>query len=288
MFIEEFDGEIYIPDNTPYQKALQKTTYLGFAAHHDDLEIMAMPGILKAFRQADLSFTGVVLTDGRSSPRAGPYSAYSDEEIMRVRKKEQKKAAYVGEYGALIFLDYSSEVIKDPNHKTNKKIEDAIREILQKTSPEIVYTHNLADKHKTHVAVTLRVIEAIRSLSPKERPQKLYGCEVWRDLDWLPDHEKVVFDLSQGEPLASSLIGVFDSQIHGGKRYDLAIHGRRRAHATFSETHEIDVSSLQGYAMDISPLMKKNGPNITEFVIGAIHRFAKEVEETLSLFAKEQ
>lgn len=284
MFPKEFHGEIYIPDNTPYEKALEKTTYLGLAGHHDDLEIMALPGILKAFRKEHLSFTGVVLTDGGGSPRRGPYASFSDEEMMRVRKEEQKKAAYIGEYGALILLDYSSKEVKDPEQK---KIVELLREILQKTRPEIVYTHNLADKHKTHVAVSLRVIEAIRSLPPLEQPEKLYGCEVWRDLDWLPDEEKVVFDLSHGEPLASSLIGVFQSQIHGGKRYDLAIHGRRRAHATFSETHETDSNTLQGYAMDLTPLMKKDGLEVVDYIKEAIQRFSQEVEETISLYQKE-
>ena len=51
---------------------------------------------------------------------------------------------------------------------------------------------NLVDKHDTHVAVVLRVIAAIRQMPPDIRPEKLYGCEVWRDLDWMLDSDKVV------------------------------------------------------------------------------------------------
>ena len=75
---------------------------------------------------------------------------------------------------------------------------------------------------------------------PRARPAQLYGCEVWRDLDWMLDEEKVVFDLSAHESLQAALLGVFDSQICGGKRYDLATQGRRRAHATYAASHGTD------------------------------------------------
>ena len=51
-------------------------------------------------------------------------------------------------------------------------------------------------KSRTDVLATHGVTEAIRRLKADERPSRLYGCEVWRDLDWLPDAEKVAFDLS--------------------------------------------------------------------------------------------
>ncbi len=41
----------------------------------------------------------------------------------------------------------------------------------------------------------------------------------------LPDEDKVAFDLSAQENLQMALLGVFDSQISGGKRYDLATMG---------------------------------------------------------------
>ena len=84
------------------------------------------------------------------------------------------------------------------------------------------------------------MIAAIRRCPPAERPEKLYGCEVWRDLDWLTDEDKVVFDVSAHENLQAALLGVFDSQICGGKRYDLATLGRRRAHATYFASHGTD------------------------------------------------
>lgn len=281
MPLEEIYGEIFIPESPSLQEALERTTYLGLGAHHDDLEIMALPGILEAFGKEDLHFTGVVLTNGSGSPCTGPYRDLSKEELIEIRKKEQKKAAMIGEYSAQILLEYTSEEIKDT---ARGRVEDTIQRIIRRTTPEIIYTHNLADKHETHVAVSVRVMEAIKALPYNLHPKKIYGCEVWRDLDWLPHEEKVVFDVSGWENLASSLLGVYDSQIRGGKRYDLAIEGRRRAHATLSKTHETDRATSLIYAMDLTPLLKKDGPSLEEYVLSSIDRFANNVKKKISLF----
>ena len=161
-------AEIYIPDNLPVENALARTTHLCIAAHQDDIEIMAAGPIMECFQCDDKWFTGVVVTDGRGSPRNGIYEKYSDEEMRLVRFKEQCKAAIVGEYAAQIMLDHPSKVVKDS--KNTAPVND-IAAIVKATYPQVIFTHNLADKHETHVAVVLRVIAAIRSLSKNERPQ---------------------------------------------------------------------------------------------------------------------
>jgi hypothetical protein len=143
--------------------------------------------------------------------------------------------------------------------------------------PEVVYTHNLTDKHDTHVGVTLKVIDAIRSLPAPERPQALYGCEVWRDLDWMVDTDKVAFDCSAHENLQAALLGVFDSQIAGGKRYDLATMGRRRAHATYHASHATDVTTGINFAMDLTPLIEDAELDVADFAQEMIRRFASDV-----------
>ena len=104
-------------------------------------------------------------------------------------------------------------------------------------------------------AVALRVIEALRKLDQAERPERLAGCEVWRSLDWMDDSDKVTMNLSNHENLQYALLGVFDSQIVGGKRYDLASMGRRRANATYFESHAVDNTTGLSYGMDMTPLM---------------------------------
>ncbi len=274
MHFHQPEAEIYIPDSTPEPEALSRTTHLCFAAHQDDIEIMAAHAILACFQQPQQWFTGVVVTDGRGSPRNGLYARYTDEAMRAVRFQEQRKAAFVGEYAAQIMLDYPSKTVKDP---TNPLATEDMVAILRATRPREVYTHNLADKHDTHVAVALRVIRAIRQLPISERPERLYGGEVWRALDWMPDEDKVVFDLSQQENLQAALLGVFDSQISGGKRYDLATLARRRVNATFFASHAVDQASALSFSMDLTPLIRDDSLDPLTYTLGFITRFQEEV-----------
>ncbi len=266
--------EIYVPDSIAADAALARTTHMAIAAHQDDLEIMALDGILPCFGQADQWFLGVIVTDGAGSPRDGLYAKYTDAEMRTIRRVEQKKAAFVGEYGAAMFLDHPSSGVKNPDASGPK---DDLLALLRAARPRIVYTHNLADKHDTHVAVTLRTIAAIRELAPDERPEKLYGCEVWRDLDWMVDTDKTVFQLDGHENIAAALLGVFDSQIAGGKRYDLATFGRRRAHATYHQSHGVDAAQMINFGMDLTPLVHDPSLDIAAFVQERISRFSDDV-----------
>jgi LmbE family N-acetylglucosaminyl deacetylase len=271
-------AETYVPDGLPVEQSLARTTHMCIAAHQDDIEIMAARPILDCFQQKDKWFTGVVVTDGRGSPRDDIYREYSDEEMRVVRFKEQKKAAVVGEYAAQILLDFPSKIIK--NASNPEPVTD-LTTLLKAARPTYVYTHNLADKHDTHVAVSLRVIQAIRYLPEADRPEKLFGCEVWRDLDWMVDADKIAFDLTEHENLQAALLGVFDSQICGGKRYDLASMGRRRANATYFASHNIDLTLGLSFGMDLTPLIYDVHKNVNDYVQEHIMRFAMDVKARL-------
>lgn len=271
-------SEIYVPDQLPVEQALARTTHLCISAHQDDIEIMAAQPILECFQQKEKWFTGVVVTDGRGSPRDGLYKDYTDEEMRLVRFKEQRKAAIVGEYAAQIMLDYPSKVVKDASR--NEPVDDLLK-LFKTASPDYVYTHNLADKHDTHVSVALRVISAVRNLPLEKRPKKLFGCEVWRTLDWMADSDKSPMDVSEHENLQAALLGVFDSQIAGGKRYDLASMGRRRANATYFETHGVDATTGLSYCMDMTPLITDDKLDPSAFVHQVIQHFVQDVGERI-------
>jgi LmbE family N-acetylglucosaminyl deacetylase len=278
MKLTRDDAEIFTPDGTPPETAWARTTHLCIAAHPDDVEVMALDGILACFGRRDRWFSAVVVTDGAGSPRDGPYAGFTDAEMRAVRRHEQKKAACVGEYSAVAFLNHASGTVKnaaDPSAGRDLGI------LLGRCRPEVVYTHNPADKHDTHVAVLLRALGALRALPAERRPARLYGCEVWRDLDWLEDRDKVVFRLDRHENIAAALLGVFDSQIAGGKRYDLAVMGRRRAHATFHESHSVDVSGLASFAMDLTPLIREE-IDLARYVEEHIRRFAGDVSARIA------
>lgn len=279
MLFKRETAQLFVPDGLPAEQALPRTTHMAIGAHQDDLEIMAIDGILACFQREDKWFTGVVVTDGSGSPRAGLYGDYTDEEMRRIRVVEQKKAAVVGEYAAQVLLDYPSSAVK--NGADQEPVEDLVQ-LLQAARPQVVYTHNPADKHDTHVGVTLKVIAAIRRLPEASRPQHLYGCEVWRDLDWLADEDKVSFNCSALENLQLALLGVFDSQISGGKRYDLATMGRRRANATYYASHSTDITTGSAFAMDLTPLIADPTADIGVYVQGFLDRFSQDVQQRLA------
>jgi LmbE family N-acetylglucosaminyl deacetylase len=270
-------AQIYIPGGATAAVALQRTTHLAIGAHQDDIPIMAYDGILQCFGQDDKWFTGITVTDGAGSPRSDLYGNYTDAQMREVRIAEEKKAGSIGDYSAAILLDYSSAAAKSA---AEERIVFELAGLIDKARPSVVYTHNLADKHDTHVAVTLRTLAAIRRLPNNTRPAAVFGCEVWRDLDWMTDDDKVAFDVTAHPNLSASLMGVYDSQIAGGKRYDLATQGRRLAHATFSESHTVDASEALIYAMDLTPLIAGT-TDPEEHVADHIDRMQQEISDRI-------
>lgn len=273
--------DLYIPDQTEPWTALRRVTHLGIVSHQDDLEIAAYHGITECFHSKDHWFGGVVVTDGAGSPRKGPYESYTDEEMQKVRLVEQRKAAYVGEYSIMIQLGYPSDDIKKPQHAP--ALTD-LKFILENTRPEVLYLHNPCDRHDTHVATFLRCLEALRQLPKESRPKKIYGCEVWRKLDWLLREDKVMLRVDKSPHMLRPLLGVFDSQIAGGKRYDLAEEGLRHANATYFDSHTTDKTSLLTFAMDLTPLIEDDSLCPVEYAVGYVKRLEDDVRGRMKKF----
>jgi LmbE family N-acetylglucosaminyl deacetylase len=267
-------NKLFIPEGITVEEALPRITHLGIGAHQDDLEFMAFHGILACFARDDRWFGGVTCTNGAGSSRSGPYAGFSDARMMEVRRREQNTAAVIGGYAAMFQLDYPSSTVKNPD---DPSLENDLLEILTTSLPQVVYTHNPADKHDTHIGVTLAALRAMRRLPRDQRPQHVIGCEVWRDLDWLPDDAKVLMDVSGRDNLAAALNGVFDSQIAGGKRYDLATLGRRAANATFFDSHATDAATQLVFGIDLTPLVVDESLDIADYVCGFIDRFKADV-----------
>ncbi|HVR20680.1 MAG TPA: PIG-L family deacetylase [Polyangiaceae bacterium] len=243
-------AEVFVPDGIATAHALSRTTHLAVGAHPDDLELMAIHGILACLTSEAQWFAGVIATDGAGSPAVPGEPALSSAEAIReARRAEQKRAAELGRYGALVLLDHSSAEAKDPANGALTRDLDAV---LRATAPEVVYTHNLADAHDTHVAVALSVIAACRALPDSDRPKRVIGCEVWRDLDWLAGEAKVALPVDGHEELEGALIQVFESQLRAGKRLDTGALGRRRANATFNEIRASDVHEGIVWGMDLT------------------------------------
>jgi LmbE family N-acetylglucosaminyl deacetylase len=272
---------VCVPDGKPLADALRRITHLGIGAHQDDLEIMAYHGIAACFGDEARWFGGIICTDGAGSPRAGGFAGYSDAQMKDQRRREQEEAARIGEYGVMAQLGYPSAAVKGSERSS---LEDDLVALLERACPEVVYTHSPADRHETHVAVALASLRALRRLPDDARPRAVYGCEGWGSLDWLDDDDAVVLDVGAHPELAERLVAVFASQIAGGKRYDLAAAGRRRANATFRASHDVDVLEQAWLAMDLTPLLGEGAPDVETFVGARIERFAAGVKDRLQRY----
>jgi LmbE family N-acetylglucosaminyl deacetylase len=276
------EASLFVPDGAAAEEALRRVTHLGIGAHQDDLEIMAFHGIVTCYDDPGLRFGAVTATNGGGSPRAGVYASYTDADMAALRRREQEKAAIIGNYGILVQLNYTSAAVKGGAAGNLKK--DLVR-ILRAARPRVVYTHNPADKHDTHVAVGLAALAAIRELAPADRPETVYGCEVWRNLDWMLDQDKVPLDVGAHESLSMALIGVYDSQVAGGKRYDIATAGRRRANATYFQSHETDAFEQLWFAMDLTPLVRDERLDVLDFVLGHVDNFRGDVADRIRKYS---
>jgi LmbE family N-acetylglucosaminyl deacetylase len=274
---------VFVPDGAPLEDAFRRVTHLGVGAHQDDLEIMAFHGILQCYRKADRWFGAVTCTSGSGSPRSGPYAAFADEDMAALRRSEQEKAAVVGDYGVLVQLNHASAVVKDPGNPALVRDLDLILSLCR---PSVVYAHNPADKHETHVSTVLALLDALRRLPPERRPDRVLGCEVWRALDWLDDKDKVALDVGGREHLSAALVGVYDSQIAGGKRYDLATLGRRRANASYFQSQGTDEFEELWFALDLTPIVADPSRDIAGFVLEHVDRFRADVAAKIKAHAR--
>lgn len=275
--------DVYTKGDRSVAEALLPLTHLGIGAHQDDLEIMAFHGIARCFRQGTQRFGGVVLTDGAGSPRSGNFASSLDAQMRDLRRAEQRCAARLGDYELVVQLGYPSADVRSRSHVGTSQ---ALQEIFTHAKIDTVYMHSLFDKHPTHIAAALHTIAALRALPAKHHPRRLLGCEVWRDLDWVPDDEKIALELPpESLELWSALLGCFESQVAAGKRYDLAAPGRALAHSTFFQAREVDPSSSLWWAVDQTPLIQFKDLTPSDFVQSLVERFSGELQQTLEASA---
>ena len=283
MKLSRADADVFLPEGDELAAAaLARVTHLCVAAHQDDIEIMAHAGITDCLDHPGKAFGGVVVTNGAGSPRSGPFLKFDDGQMQAIRREEQRKAAQLGRYAIQLQLAHPSSDVKTPGHAG---VQADLTAIFDGCRPELVYLHNPADKHDTHVAVFLRCLEALRALPDENRPRRVLGCEVWRDLDWMVDTDKVALDAGRHPALGSELLRVFDSQISGGKRYDLAVPGRRMAHATFNTSHATDCMAGITWAMDLTPLVADASLSIEAFTLGYLDRLRTDVAARLRQYS---
>lgn len=267
--------EIFVPDGASAEAAVARSRYLAIGAHHDDIEQMAVHGIMEAWKLGGGVFFGVVASDGVGNRHTGEYSGMTYEELREVRVGEQREAARIGRYAGVAMLNYPSSEIKD--HHLKDLDEDLVT-LIDRIRPETVYLHNPFDRHDTHVALCLRTIAALRTVAAKGyAPKQVLGCEAWRGLDWMVFHDRTLLPVMDGQGLEEQLAGVFHSQFDRVRFRELAARGRRIANATFHESHSIGMDEEVTIAINMLPLVTDPSIDMEVFVRNVIERFESDI-----------
>lgn len=284
MKFGKVDTEFYAPDGVSFEEAAERTTILGVGAHPDDLEIIAIPGIVNAYHDGGHRFFGVVTTSGGGTMRSGDYAGRTYREMRAARSREQKEAADIGKYAGLLFLQYESNEIKDPM-LTDPDAD--LQTIFEAVQPDTVYIHHPFDRHDTHVAVSLRCISALRKASAATswKPKHVYGAEGWRSLDWLVHYDRAILPVRDTEHLSDKLIQVYKSQMMAEKEFDLAARSRRVINATYEEARMIGAEHEISFAVDLTPLVLNPKMKVEDFVAQTADHFRADVLSRVSRFS---
>jgi LmbE family N-acetylglucosaminyl deacetylase len=275
MNLKNKDAEIYVPDGVSVDEAVKRANRLVIAAHQDDIELMAFHGVLEALKDGGNKLFGVVATTGSISIHGDDHVFHSVSDIRQTRIQEQKEAADLGKYSAIAFLSYSSHEVKDCH--ISQPTKDLIA-LIDEIRPHSVYLHNPFDRHDTHVALCLRSIDALREAAKRGwKPEHVYGCEVWRGLDWLVHCDQIALAVHDPDSLSERLVGKFKSQLTGTKHYDLAARGRRIANATYHEATNMSPTHEIIFAVDLLPLIEDPCISIHDFVKHIVDRFESDI-----------
>lgn len=266
-------GSIY----TPRSGKKGPVKFVCICAHPDDCEIMAIDGIQRGYRASKYTFACVVTTDGADAERAGRYTKMEDQRMAHIMMNEQKKAANIGRYHAVYFMNYSNE---EARNQENEDIVNEYVEIIKELKPRVVYTHSILDRHPTHVAVAIKVINAIRSMKKGDQPKVLYGCESERNLDWLDPSKVVTFNVSKNMRLQRQLIACHKSS-NASRDYINACIGRRLVNAVFNRDEKKKTAKLTTKAINMTTLLRRKDFPIKRYAMSFVDDLYTEINDMM-------
>ncbi len=259
--------EEYIPKTAKHAPI----THIAIAAHKDDGEMLALHGILNCYDKG--GFALIVLTDGGNCPKSGKYADVSYDDMAELRTEEQKRAATFGKYEKVYFLQLPSSSLETEFEEISSKVASIFNE---NPTIQYAYAHSLFDRHKTHINASKIAIESIRQSKYKGKIKMLYGVELWRDLDWIPENEQILLDVSGSKDFAMDLLSFFPSQ-NQSKMYNKGFCGRVVANATFSNSHSNSLASEQIRAIDMTKLVFADKNAVRAFVDEQLGKFKQEI-----------
>lgn len=266
-------GNVYFPK----KGKTGPVKYVCICANPSDCEIMAIDGIQRGYRAKKYTFAAVITTDGADCEGFGKQKKYSPKKIALMRAAEQKKAANIGRYNSVYFMNYKAE---DARNQDDEDIVNEYVEIIKELKPRIIYTHSILDRDPTHVAVAVKVINALRQLKKAQMPAQLYGCEEWRDLDWVSPEKVTTFDVSHNIRLQRQLISVHKSQ-NLNRDYISAAMGRRYVNATFAKSEKKKDAKLTSRAINMTTLLRRKEYPVKRFAMSFIDDLYTEINDSM-------
>ena len=262
---------------TPRRGKKGPVKFVCICAHPDDCEIMAIDGIQRGYRASKYTFACVVTTDGADSERSGRYAKATDKRMIQVVMSEQKRAANIGRYHSVYFMNYTSEEARD---QENEDIINDYVQIIKELKPRIIYTHSILDRHPTHVAVAIKVINALRTMKKGDQPKVLYGCESERNLDWINPSKVVTFNVSKNLRLQRQLITVHKSS-NMSRDYVNAAIGRRLVNAVFNRDEKKKNAKLTAKAINMTTLLRRKEFPIKRYAMSFIDDLYSDINDMM-------
>ena len=179
MQFSQRNHDLFIPDLVSASIAARRTTHLGIGAHQDDLEFMALHGILAGYQNEDQWFGGVTCTDGSGSSRSGEYADFSDDEMRKIRAEEQRQAARIGQYSFVAQLGHPSSECKNENHRSPLSRNDI--KVVHDVSPHPELAIALNEVFQSHIGGGKRCDRAVegrrRANATFYQAHNIDGCD---------------------------------------------------------------------------------------------------------------
>lgn len=248
-------GFVYLPKS----RKDGKVKYLCICAYPSDCETMSIDGIQRGYRAQKYTFSCVstsnLAADGKTN-----------------LSESQKKAAEIGRYNALYFLKYKHEEIKDQENQD--LIKDYVA-IIKELKPRIIYTHSLLDSDPVHVAVAVKVLNALRTMRRYQHPKVIYGCESSRDLDWVKSDKVVCFDNSKNLKLQKQLISVYKDKNDNSYIVEATV-GRRFVNGLNNKEYKLSTR-----AINMTTLLRRKELTIKKFAMGFVDDLYSEISDSM-------
>ncbi len=173
------------------------------AACHPDDEVLGCGGTIAKFMNGEGSVRSVIFSYGENS------NIWEDEkELMIKRIEESKKAAEILGLKNVIFLGVPDNLMK--KELKEDKIKERFDKILERTNPDIIFTHSVDDPHPAHSAVARFVKSRVNKTKIKS---EIYTFNVWSPLRILHrDEPRMVIDITETLKVKKEALKAFESQ----------------------------------------------------------------------------